>query len=178
MTVSRNLVIILFIGALSAAVMIAAVSILVALYGLPADIRDRSPEQPIPFSHRLHAGDLEIHCLHCHRDAPVSRTAGVPSMETCMGCHRSIARDGAGVKALTAAFDRKEPIAWIKIHDVPDFVYFPHKAHVSAGLSCKRCHGPVRAMETVARVSSLTMGWCLGCHNKNRAGVDCWTCHV
>ena len=141
-------------------------------------LENTAPEQPLAFSHKLHAGEYEIRCLFCHRAATVSRTAGIPSMETCVQCHTYIGTEKEGVVELLRAWEEKKPIAWVRVHDLADFVYFPHTAHVAAGVGCQTCHGPVEPMERITRVASLSMGWCLGCHNKNRAGVDCWTCHI
>jgi len=177
MKAQRGLLILLSVVGLSTVVMIAAAYTVVAIYNLPVDTRDRSPVQPIDFSHRLHAGDHGIPCLFCHWYASKSRSAGIPDMETCVACHQWVGKDLPKVQEVLKLWEEKKPIEWIRVHDLPDFVYFPHRAHVAAGVACGTCHGPVEAMDRIQRVSSLTMGWCLGCHNRNRAGIDCWTCH-
>lgn len=137
------------------------------------------PEQPIAFSHRIHAGDNEIPCLYCHVQARRSVSAGVPSVSKCMGCHADVAADRPQVRLVANHFANKEPIRWIKVHDLPDFVHFTHKRHVAAGIECQTCHGPVEAMEVVSREAPMKMGLCLDCHRQNDVvhGVDCWTCH-
>lgn len=138
-----------------------------------------APEQPINFSHEIHAGDNDIPCMYCHIYAARSRVAGVPSVSKCMGCHKVIASDKPEIKKIFSYWERKKPIPWIKVYDLPDFVYFPHKRHIKANVKCQTCHGPVETMARVKRVSSLNMGWCLKCHSERKVknGFDCWTCH-
>ncbi|MDD5435574.1 MAG: cytochrome c3 family protein [Nitrospira sp.] len=140
---------------------------------------DRSPAQPIAFSHRVHAHENEIPCMYCHAYADKSAVAGIPAVQRCIGCHSIIKRDAPEIVKLTGYWDRKEPIPWIKVHNLPDFVYFTHKRHVRAGIQCNICHGDVAGMDVITRVASLKMGWCLECHRKRgvKAGADCWTCH-
>lgn len=135
------------------------------------------PAQPIAFRHKVHVADNKIDCVYCHVYAAKSTVAGVPSVMRCMGCHRVLAKEKAEVQKIRASWERKKPIPWIKIHNLPDHVYFSHKAHVRQGITCQRCHGPVGAMERVRQVSSLEMGWCVSCHKKNKASVDCLVCH-
>lgn len=151
---------------------------LVLLYNLPFDGRDRSPQQPLNFSHKTHAGDHAIDCRYCHRLASVSTTAGIPDLETCRSCHLFIAKDHPEVKKLLDYWDRKEPIPWVRVYQLPDHVYFPHRMHLRAGVECRSCHGEVATMERVNREASLKMGWCLDCHREYRASIDCWTCHI
>lgn len=123
-----------------------------------------SPEQPIPFSHKLHAGDNKIACQYCHADVERSRHASVPPVSTCMNCHREVKTDSPLIKQVTAAYNENRPIQWVRIHELPDFVYFPHKTHVGAGVSCQTCHGPIQEMAKVYQYGALTMGWCMECH--------------
>lgn len=138
-----------------------------------------SPEQPIEFSHRIHAGDNEIPCLYCHVQATRSTSAGVPSVNKCMGCHNQVGLDRPQIQLLTNHWETREPIEWVKVHDLPDFVHFTHKRHVAAGIECQECHGPVETMDVVSREAPLEMGLCLACHRDNDVehGTDCWTCH-
>lgn len=140
---------------------------------------DDAPQQPIDFSHRIHATDFEIPCMYCHVQARRSASAGVPSVSKCAGCHQEVATDRAQIKKLMAFWENKEPIPWIKVHDLPDFVHFPHNRHVAAGLECQTCHGPVETMDRVKQIAPLKMGWCLNCHKEYEVenGLDCWTCH-
>jgi len=151
-------------------------------------------QQPIAYSHMLHAGELQISCEYCHSGARRSIHAGVPATSVCMNCHELIPSTGRPeLEKLKAYVDNDEVIPWIKVHDLPDFVHFSHKRHVQGGVACQECHGEVQEDMTVARrVGELTMGWCLDCHenhpsvNENygasaelrRAEMkDCWTCH-
>ncbi len=140
---------------------------------------DRSPVQPINFSHKIHVTDNEIPCMHCHTSADKTPSAGVPSVKKCMGCHKAVATDKPEIIKLTEYWEKQEPIPWIKVHDVPDFVHFTHKRHIKAGLACQTCHGPIETMDRVTRVSSLKMPWCIDCHTKKQVenGRDCLTCH-
>jgi hypothetical protein len=136
-----------------------------------------STGQPIAFSHRVHATDYKIRCQYCHIYAERSPVAGVPPVKTCMGCHELIATDKPEIENLTRFWQERQPIEWVKVYDLPDFVRFTHKRHVGAGVECQECHGPVDTMEQVVRVSDLTMGWCLDCHQQRNAEIDCLICH-
>lgn len=139
-----------------------------------------APKQPIDYSHKLHAGDLKIECKNCHTYARRSRSAGIPALEQCMQCHVLIARDRDPIKEIVKAYEKKEAIEWVKVHDLPDFVYFDHSRHIKAGFECQTCHGPVEEMEVLYRHAPLTMGWCVNCHRDNLdkgASLDCLTCH-
>jgi hypothetical protein len=187
---------------------------------LPGNQQGYEPVQPIAFSHRLHAGELQVPCLYCHSGAESSRHAGIPAASTCMNCHRFVTAPLGTIRAeeelakkegrkpvrvvspeiqklydalaldQTMQRDAKKtptPIAWTKVHNLPDFVYFDHRPHVAAGVACQRCHGPVETMERVRQVQPLTMGWCVNCHRTaNQTGiagrsvnasVDCARCH-
>jgi hypothetical protein len=145
-------------------------------------IGDDGPEQPIAFSHQLHAGKNQIPCMYCHFSADRSVDAGIPSVQTCAGCHLPggvpmVRADSPGVKQLTAYWTRREPIPWVRIHKVPDHVRFPHMRHVKAGLECQKCHGPVQEMAVVKQEETLRMGWCINCHRARKARTDCFVCH-
>ena len=160
-------------------VVIALIGIIAGYYANAAFKPDTAPEQPIAFSHKVHAGENEIPCLYCHVQARRSISAGVPSVNKCMGCHTDIATDQPQIALLTNYWDTREPIPWIKVHDLPDFVHFTHKRHVAAGLECQECHGTVETMDVVSREAPVEMGLCLNCHKDNAVqfGTDCWTCH-
>lgn len=141
-------------------------------------------EQPIAFSHKIHAGDNKIPCLYCHTYADRSPVSGIPAVETCMGCHKITAVAKPEVQKIHEYWNKKEPIRWKKIYDLPDFVYFSHKRHVKWGVACEACHGEVSKMEVVEKVSSLKMGWCVKCHESRAKDEeqltvlkDCATCH-
>ena len=184
---------------------------------LPGNNRGYEPIQPIAFSHRLHAGELEMDCQYCHYGARSSRHAGVPPASVCMNCHKSVT---SGFDALMAerasaeeqnrepeivispelekllkAVEEVTPIEWVRVHNLPDFVYFDHRVHVIRGVACETCHGPVQSMERMRQETSLSMGWCLDCHRANAASTggelgvpgarvtdhvstNCVTCHL
>ncbi len=157
------------------------------------------PVQPIHYSHRIHAGDNGIDCKYCHSSARVSKHSGIPSLNICMNCHKSIyqvaeetQKEGieeygidynAEIQKLYKAvgWDENEqkytgetqPVKWVRIHNLPDFAYFNHSQHVSvAGVECQTCHGPVEEMEIMYQHSSLTMGWCINCHRETNVKVE------
>jgi hypothetical protein len=142
-----------------------------------------APDQPIPFSHELHAGQYKIDCNYCHSGVAVSRHAAVPSLNICMNCHLVInGKSEEGKKhidRLRTAYNNNEPIEWQKVHLLPDHVKFNHAAHINKGKECTTCHGPIETMEKVYQWSSLSMGWCVNCHREpeNNAPVNCGTCH-
>ncbi|MEQ8819541.1 MAG: cytochrome c3 family protein [Sumerlaeia bacterium] len=127
------------------------------------------PTQPIYYSHALHAGAIEdgglgMECLYCHGNAEVSHHASVPSVDTCMTCHAYVQTQTENIQKLTEYYENNESVPWVRIHRLPDHVYFPHKQHVAAGVSCQTCHGPMQDMEVVYQAEVLSMGWCISCH--------------
>ena len=154
------------------------------------------PVQPIHFSHKIHAGDNGIDCKYCHSAARVSKTSGIPSLNVCMNCHKSIYEykgettpefskefyDGEIQKLYAAAgwsdadqayTGEPQPVKWVRIHNLPDFAYFNHSQHVTvAGVECQTCHGPVETMEEVHQFAPLTMGWCIDCHRTTEIKVQ------
>lgn len=125
-----------------------------------------SPLQPIRFPHPKHVKALGMNCAYCHNAADRSPDPGLPALSTCMGCHLftySLAKKPDIVK-LTDYWNKKQPIPWVRIHKVPEYVHFPHMRHVNAGVTCQTCHGQVQEMYQVYQYSSLNMGWCVNCH--------------
>jgi hypothetical protein len=123
------------------------------------------PEQPIPFSHKLHAGDLGMDCRYCHNTVERAAHAAVPATQTCIGCHEKlILPESIKLAPLRAAYAADQPVPWIKVHMLPDYAYFDHSVHVAAGVGCVSCHGRIDQMKVVAQSKSLSMGWCLDCH--------------
>jgi hypothetical protein len=123
-------------------------------------------EQPIPFSHRHHAGELGIDCRYCHTSVETAAYAGIPPTQTCMNCHAQIWSDSPTLEPVRASFRSGESIRWIKVHDLPDFAYFDHSIHVAKGIGCVSCHGRVDRMNLTWQESSLQMEWCLDCHRQ------------
>jgi hypothetical protein len=133
--------------------------------------------QPLAFSHRVHARDNAIPCQLCHAYARRGPVAGIPSVQRCVQCHLSVAPTKPEIVKLMASWKAKKPIAWLRVHDLPDYVRFTHKRHVLAGVACQTCHGDVAQMEAASQTAPLTMGWCLNCHKERRAPTDCLACH-
>lgn len=123
-----------------------------------------SPEQPIAYSHALHAGELQLDCRYCHAGVEVSPVASVPPTKVCMNCHALVGRELESLEPLRASAADGEPLRWVRIHDLPDYAFFDHSMHLRAGVGCSSCHGDVAAMEVVSQVEPLSMGWCLECH--------------
>lgn len=182
------------------------------LHRLPENDQGYQPEQPIAFSHALHSGELAISCLYCHHGAERSPVAGLPALGTCMGCHKVVkkrrdarepsedlalltrAYEDAGQRANENAIEdasvpASSPLAWVRVHNLPEHVKFDHRVHVGNGINCIECHGDVARVERIGQQAPLTMGWCIQCHRqdgeqapahwKNRAGatLDCAACH-
>ncbi len=122
------------------------------------------PTQPVAYSHKLHAGDLGMDCRFCHSQVEKSAQAGVPATETCMLCHNLILTDSELLAPVRESWASDMPIRWIKVHDLPDYAYFDHSAHVRANIGCISCHGDVSRMEVVTKRETLSMAWCLSCH--------------
>jgi hypothetical protein len=123
-----------------------------------------APVQPIPYSHKIHAGDNKIPCLYCHTNAEYSKHATVPGVGVCMNCHRVVKTESPYIQQIKKAFDEGKQVEWLRVHELPDFVYFPHASHVQKGVACQTCHGDIQNMERVYQAAPLTMGWCLDCH--------------
>ena len=135
--------------------------------------------QPIAFSHKIHATDYKLNCRFCHSNANKSQYAGIPSVEKCMMCHRSIATDNPEVKKVAKYWNEKQPIPWNRVTDLPDFVYFPHFRMVEYGkVPCLTCHPGMDRAGTAVQRLEFGMGWCLQCHRSRGVSIDCWTCHI
>lgn len=126
------------------------------------------PAQPIEYSHALHAGMYEMDCQYCHSGAERSRHAGVPSSSVCMNCHSQVRTESPEIQKLAKLVATDTPVPWVRVHRLPDFAYFNHASHVSAGLTCQGCHGPVEQMVRVEQKETMSMGWCLDCHRRTR----------
>lgn len=123
-----------------------------------------APPQPVPFSHKLHAGDLGMDCVYCHTTVEDAAFAAVPPTATCMNCHAQVATDSPQLALVRRAYETGEPIPWVRVHMLPDYANFDHSVHVAAGVGCASCHGRIDQMEVVYQAESLSMGWCLDCH--------------
>ena len=124
------------------------------------------PEQPVFYSHKLHAGVMGMDCRYCHQHVERGPHATVPTTETCMNCHGKVKTGSVEIQKIAEAHAADKPIEWVKVHMLPDYAYFNHSAHVNAGVGCASCHGRVDQMEVVRQTQPLSMGWCLDCHRE------------
>lgn len=122
------------------------------------------PEQPVPYNHALHAGQLGMDCRYCHSHVEQSPHANVPTTQTCMNCHSQVATGSELLLPVRESWATGVPVQWVKVHHLPDYVQFSHAAHVNVGVGCESCHGRIDQMEVVAQAEPLSMGWCLDCH--------------
>jgi mono/diheme cytochrome c family protein len=157
----------------------------IGVYG-GEDVEHYRPEQPIAFDHSLHAGTLEINCQYCHSSASKSKHSGIPSTNICMNCHKAVneGKSAAGTAEIQKIYDavgwdgkaftgEENPVKWVKVHNLPDHVYFNHSQHVVVGkLECQECHGPVEEMTVAEQWAPLTMGWCIQCHGEKKVRMD------
>ncbi len=126
----------------------------------------RAHAQPVPFSHKHHVGDDGFDCRYCHTSVERSASAGFPSTDVCMNCHRQIWNESPMLAPVRDSYRTGRPIVWSRVHTLPDFVYFSHAIHVAKGVGCTTCHGPVDRMPLTWRANTLEMGWCLSCHRR------------
>ena len=122
------------------------------------------PEQPVPYSHAFHVGELGMDCRYCHNLVETSEHANVPSTQTCMNCHAQIRTESVKLLPVRESWATGEPVEWVNVHFLPDYVQFSHAVHVNVGVGCETCHGRVDQMEVVSLEEPLSMGWCLECH--------------
>lgn len=149
------------------------IGVAIAVYLSNPVVRDAgyAPVQPVEYSHKLHAGDLGMDCRYCHSTVERSAYAAIPATEVCMNCHTRVKTESALLEPVRSSYATGEPIPWVKVHVLPDFVYFNHQAHVTAGVSCVSCHGRVDQMIRVKQMEPLSMTWCLDCHRNPAANV-------
>ncbi|MEZ5082712.1 MAG: c-type cytochrome [Bacteroidales bacterium] len=136
-----------------------------------------SPDQPIWFSHKVHAGQNHIDCMYCHSSANESKSAGIPGTAVCMNCHNVVKKGKQTgteeIAKVIASFESGEPIEWVRVHNLPDHVWFSHAQHVNAGKrQCQECHGPVEEMDRIVQVEDLSMGWCISCHRRTEVQFE------
>ena len=128
-------------------------------------------EQPVQFSHKHHNGQLGIDCRYCHTSVEDATFAGVPATQICMNCHSQIWKDAPILEPVRASYRTGESLEWTRVHDLADFVYFNHAAHLAKGVGCASCHGDVTQMNLMYSVAPLSMGWCLDCHRNSASAV-------
>lgn len=121
-------------------------------------------EQPVPFSHKHHVGDVGLDCRYCHSSVETDAFAGIPPISTCMTCHSQLYTDQKALKPIIDSWTSGKAVHWQRVHQLPDFVYFNHSVHIAKGVGCVSCHGRVDTMPLTARTAPLSMKWCLDCH--------------
>jgi hypothetical protein len=139
-------------------------ALMVWVRSAPVTGQGQAPVQPMPFDHRIHVTGLRIDCRYCHSAVERSATAGLPPSESCLPCHSRLWREGSIFEPVRRSLARNRPIPWVRVNRLPDFVYFNHAIHVTGGIACEACHGPVEEMAPVRQSAPLTMSWCLDCH--------------
>lgn len=162
----------LFLSLLTLILLIAGVTLYFIYFPLKV-----GAEQPIHFSHRVHTADKGLSCFFCHDGAIEGARAGIPPLQTCMLCHQRIIIHHSEIEILRTAFKQNEPIRWIQVQNVPDFVFFNHSIHIHRKIDCSQCHGNIKGMDRVVPVNNINMGFCIGCHSKQKATRDCFVCH-
>lgn len=125
-----------------------------------------APEQPVPYSHQLHVGELGMDCRYCHSNVETAAEANLPPTQTCMNCHGQIQSESLALLPVRESWATGSSVEWVKVHHLPDFARFSHAIHVNSGVGCETCHGRVDRMEVVSLVEPLSMGWCLECHRQ------------
>jgi hypothetical protein len=159
-------------------------------YGMWWYNRDYIPAQPIAYSHRVHIQKAGLQCTNCHAFGDEGLTnPGMPPVSYCMECHVNVLPNSPEVQKLKEYYDNNEPVPWVKVNrlrnvfgDKQAMIYFPHKRHLKAGITCQECHGQIEAMDEVYQTAPMRMGWCISCHmqedtSPNKILTDCWTCH-
>jgi len=190
------------VGALGVVLLAVLIFLAVSSWSRQPAAAAKPSAQPIQFPHNTHVLTYKIDCQYCHADARRSEYAGLPSVQRCLGCHKIVATDKPDIKKLTEYSAKGEPIPWMRVFKLPEYAYFPHKAHVQFGVRCQTCHGPVETMTTVSAQTGpsiandllnvagfrvppppLSMGWCVNCHREQNATrnahapLDCIACH-
>lgn len=136
-----------------------------------------APEQPIPFNHQAHAGNLKIKCRMCHPDPDPGETMTLPVASMCMQCHSAIKADSPAIQKLAAFAKNDREIPWIRVYEIPTYVKFSHRAHLESGSTCEECHGPVAQRAQLSKEGDISMGGCMSCHRAKKASIDCGFCH-
>ena len=134
------------------------------------------PVQPLPFSHKTHAA-VALKCADCHAMPAPGEVVTIPEASKCMACHRTIKADSPAIKELRGYAEQKRSIPWVRVYEIPSWVYFSHKTHLDSGTKCEACHGPVADRDRLGRESDLSMAGCMECHRAHKATLDCGGCH-
>ena len=133
-------------------------------------------QQPIPYSHKTHLA-LGLQCSSCHTNADPGEFMGLPAESFCMSCHQAIKTDSPYIQKLAEAAKAGEPMPWVRLYEIPPYVYFSHRVHTTAGVTCETCHGPVRERDVMSKEVEHNMQTCMACHEAKQAPNECGTCH-
>ncbi len=136
-----------------------------------------APPQPLPFSHKTHAGTMKLACKMCHPNPDPGETMTIVAASKCMSCHSTIKADSPAIQRLAAFAKDDRPVPWARVYEIPSWVDFSHRTHLAKGNTCQECHGPVAERDQLARETNLTMAGCMDCHKAKKASVDCAFCH-
>lgn len=160
------------VAALGLAVGGGVATFVVVYYFSPRNLQvGYAPEQPVLYSHRLHAGELGMDCRYCHANVETSFEAMIPPTQSCMGCHTLVRPESARLQPVRDSWASGDPVEWVRVHNLPDHAYFDHSVHLAAGVGCVTCHGRIDRMEVVRVEQPLSMAWCLDCHRDPEPGL-------
>ena len=148
--------------------------LLAAIFSLSAQT---APEQPIPFSHKVHAGSLKVACKMCHPSPDPGEMMTIVAASRCMQCHSAIKTDSPAIQKLAAFAKNDREIKWARVYQVPSYVNFSHRSHLEAGTTCEDCHGKVAQRDVLNREGDISMGGCMNCHRLKKVSIDCTFCH-
>ena len=135
------------------------------------------PEQPIPFSHKLHAGAQNLKCATCHKNPDPGERMGLATPALCMQCHEEVKTDSPAIQKLAEFAKDKREIKWVRLYEIPSYVFFSHRTHITANVTCAECHGEVKELERMYKAKPVNMANCVNCHQAKGASVDCTFCH-
>jgi hypothetical protein len=161
----------------TATLMFVAAAMIAVAAGAKVRSLNPGPEQPIPFSHRIHVSTKNLNCFFCHPNATNSSNPGMPPVEKCLLCHNVIAPKFEPISLIHKYNSEGKGIPWKRVNQVPDFVHFSHQPHLAQGFDCSRCHGNVKEMDRISQAHVFNMDFCVTCHKQNKASVSCVTCH-
>jgi hypothetical protein len=153
------------------------VAVLCAAFAFSQTATKTAPPQPVPFSHKVHAGTLKLPCKTCHTNPDPGEMMTIVAASKCMPCHSTIKADSPAIQKLAAFAKENRELKWTRVYQIPGYVFFSHRAHLDAGSTCEECHGPVNTRDQLFRETDISMGGCMNCHRANKASLDCTYCH-
>lgn len=163
--------------ATSIRILIPATLLLAAAYNSLGQSTPDAPEQPVPFSHKVHAGQLKLQCKMCHTNPDPGEMMTIVAAPKCMQCHSAIKTESASIQKLAAFAKNDREIKWVRVYEVPSYVNFSHRAHAETGNTCQECHGKVSERDRLYREADISMGGCMKCHREKKVSINCGFCH-